>query len=226
MKRCSACDRSYNDDQKFCEEDGTTLVAVRPTSSNNQIWVSALVGVAIGLMFAAIAFAAYYTTKRGAEDAVPRGETAKLSSSAAAPLTKASPMPVIKTETAITPTPTLIETPSPEPAPVPASTSSPTLAVENTRERVNTTPISTSPNKESASRGPSVIRLYDGTIIEADDAWEDKQGVWYRRGGLVVLVERSRVETIKRRSASQTPMNSSPDSSLSSKTEPTPVRQP
>ena len=40
------------------------------------------------------------------------------------------------------------------------------------------------------------LRLADGTTMEVDEAWEDSQGVWYRRGGVTYLVERSRVREV------------------------------
>jgi Zn-finger nucleic acid-binding protein len=40
------------------------------------------------------------------------------------------------------------------------------------------------------------LRLADGTTMEVDEAWEDAQGVWYRRGGVTHLVERSRVREV------------------------------
>jgi Zn-finger nucleic acid-binding protein len=40
------------------------------------------------------------------------------------------------------------------------------------------------------------LRLADGTTMEVDEAWEDAQGVWYRRGGVTNLVERSRVREV------------------------------
>ena len=42
------------------------------------------------------------------------------------------------------------------------------------------------------------LRLADGSSIEVDEAWEDAQGVWYRRGGVTHLVERGRVRSIER----------------------------
>jgi hypothetical protein len=36
----------------------------------------------------------------------------------------------------------------------------------------------------------------DGTRLEVDAAWQDKQGVWYRRGGLVSFVESKRIKGI------------------------------
>lgn len=40
------------------------------------------------------------------------------------------------------------------------------------------------------------LRLTDGTTMQVDEAWEDAQGVWYRRGGVTYLVERSRVREV------------------------------
>ena len=40
------------------------------------------------------------------------------------------------------------------------------------------------------------LRLTDSSTMEVDEAWEDAQGVWYRRGGVTYLVERSRVREI------------------------------
>jgi Zn-finger nucleic acid-binding protein len=40
------------------------------------------------------------------------------------------------------------------------------------------------------------LRLSDGTTMEVDEAWEDAQGVWYRRGGVTYLIERSRVKEV------------------------------
>src|ERR671938_71985 len=46
--------------------------------------------------------------------------------------------------------------------------------------------------------GRSHVSLLDGTSLEADDVWEDEQGVRYRRGGVTYLVERARVRSIER----------------------------
>jgi len=42
------------------------------------------------------------------------------------------------------------------------------------------------------------LRMSDGKLIEVDEAWEDAQGVWYRRGGVTHHVERARVRAIER----------------------------
>jgi hypothetical protein len=33
-------------------------------------------------------------------------------------------------------------------------------------------------------------------MVEADAAWSDRLGIWYRQGGLVSYVERDRIESI------------------------------
>src|SRR5437879_12720003 len=49
--------------------------------------------------------------------------------------------------------------------------------------------------------GKPRLRLIDGTTIPVDDAWEDAQGVWYRKDGVTYLVERVKVRTIDRDAA-------------------------
>src|ERR671927_513102 len=40
------------------------------------------------------------------------------------------------------------------------------------------------------------LKLADGSTMVVDEAWEDAQGVWYRRGGVTNLVDRSRVREV------------------------------
>ena len=42
------------------------------------------------------------------------------------------------------------------------------------------------------------LRMADGSTVEVDEAWEDTQGVWYRRGGVTQFLERARVKGIER----------------------------
>ena len=42
------------------------------------------------------------------------------------------------------------------------------------------------------------LKMSDGKVIEVDEAWEDAQGVWYKRGGVTYHVERSRVRAVVR----------------------------
>ncbi|HEY1402693.1 MAG TPA: hypothetical protein VGB05_01060, partial [Pyrinomonadaceae bacterium] len=43
------------------------------------------------------------------------------------------------------------------------------------------------------------LLLVDGTTLEVDEAWDDAEGVWYRRGGMTNFIARARVKTIERR---------------------------
>ena len=40
------------------------------------------------------------------------------------------------------------------------------------------------------------LKMADGTMLDVDEAWEDSQGVWYRRGGVTHLVDKSRVREV------------------------------
>jgi len=48
------------------------------------------------------------------------------------------------------------------------------------------------------SRGPVIVRLNNGVTIRADEAWEKREGIWYRQGGVVTFLNRSQVRTIER----------------------------
>jgi hypothetical protein len=43
-----------------------------------------------------------------------------------------------------------------------------------------------------------IVRLNTGAAIRADEAWEKREGIWYRQGGVVTFLKRSEVRTIER----------------------------
>jgi hypothetical protein len=43
-----------------------------------------------------------------------------------------------------------------------------------------------------------IIRLSDGGTIAADEAWRTKDGIWYRRKGVVTLLKREQVKAIEK----------------------------
>jgi soluble lytic murein transglycosylase-like protein len=47
------------------------------------------------------------------------------------------------------------------------------------------------------------LLMVDGTTLEVDEAWDDAEGVWYRRGGMTNFVERARVRTIERQGSAK-----------------------
>jgi len=61
------------------------------------------------------------------------------------------------------------------------------------------TPGSVSAGASSVNgRGPVIVRLTNGAAIRADEAWEKREGIWYRQGGVVTFLDRSQVRTIER----------------------------
>jgi Zn-finger nucleic acid-binding protein len=56
-------------------------------------------------------------------------------------------------------------------------------------------------NDSSPAESPLVgtqLRLTDRSAFAVDEAWEDAQGIWYRKDGVTQLLERSRVRSIER----------------------------
>lgn len=53
------------------------------------------------------------------------------------------------------------------------------------------------------NRSPVIIRLNNGASIKADEAWEKKEGVWYRQAGMVTFLKRSQVRSIERPATSR-----------------------
>jgi soluble lytic murein transglycosylase-like protein len=47
------------------------------------------------------------------------------------------------------------------------------------------------------------LLMVDGTTLEVDEAWDDAEGVWYRRGGMTNFVERARVRKIERKESAK-----------------------
>jgi len=71
----------------------------------------------------------------------------------------------------------------------------PGAQVAHTRSTAD--PVSTSgPGIGTRQGGKPVIMLTSGGKIEADEVWRTKDGVWYRRNGMVTLLKRGQVKTI------------------------------
>ena len=78
---------------------------------------------------------------------------------------------------------------------------------------MNQGPISTGEReqKTEARSDKTIIEMNDGTRVEVDAAWQDTQGVWYRRGGLVSFVESKRIKGIHARQEQKSEAGSSPN---------------
>ncbi len=221
MKRCPECDSVFPDTEKFCELDGSPLVdaddedndrteqkinnvstiemdqdARQRGSSQKTVAIVAVAGVAIG----AVLFLVYYAMTR--PPTTENSNQSSLNSSMVQP-----PGPLLPSH----PPSYASASPSVEPSPSPSATPSPSTKPNPERLELSSNPISTAGDGKTRS-GPVTIRLTDGSSIEADEAWQTGEGVWYRKRGLLTLLNPDQVKTIEKLapatplpSASQTP---------------------
>jgi hypothetical protein len=194
MKRCPQCSFLYLDTDEVCDLDGTPLIQVNdaevegstapiaapPPQSEKAGSQKGLIFTAVGglLIGVVIVFGYMGLARRRAPQEQPTQPVAQV----ALP----SPSPSLKLETT---------TPTPEPSPSPSERSSPSPSPRTTRASVNNNPVSTTANEKTT--GPVMIRLNNGSRIEADEAWRTKEGVWYRRSGVVTLLNSGRVKSIE-----------------------------
>lgn len=201
MKRCPQCLFIYPDSDARCDFDNTPLVVVdeaeidaatgqtapRPkakrTSKKRSRKITAIVAV-LGLIVGIGALLVYYGFQK------LNAETPEI-----APVAIVAQAPVaVPQRTFASPAP--VETPSPSPIP----SASPKPAAERvvtSHSRTTAAPVSTSgPGLGKKPGGKPVILLTTGARIEADEVWRTRDGIWYRRGGLVTLLKRNKVKAI------------------------------
>jgi hypothetical protein len=188
MKRCPQCLFLYPDSDSKCDFDQTPLEHVDDSAietPNRPAKRRALpIAAAIGLMLGILVFAVYYGLSR---------QQQKVS---AAPEPIATVEPVAQ-PLAATPSPEVSPLPSPSVAPSPRS-SPEKFSTAHTRSTAD--PVSTSgPGIGTRQGGKPVIMLTSGGKIEADEVWRTKDGVWYRRNGMVTLLKRGQVKSISTR---------------------------
>ncbi|HSE30423.1 MAG TPA: hypothetical protein VLA93_02480 [Pyrinomonadaceae bacterium] len=192
MKRCPQCSFLYLDTDEVCDLDGTPLIqvndaevegfaapisaAVAAKTGRKGLIFSAVGGLLVGVV---IVFGYSSISRRRA----PEAPSVRPIPQMATP----TPPELLTVESA---------TPTPEPSRSPAERNSPSPSPRTTRIGVNNNPVSTTANEKTS--GPVVIRLSSGAKIEADEAWRTKEGVWYRRSGVVTLLNGSRVRSIER----------------------------
>ncbi len=169
---------------------------VNRAAERSSWWPAATLGVLIGIVFGAGVFAvAMFMSTAEVNEQPARTGPAEVS----------NPYPnraVARTNTAPTPEPE--PSPSPEAEAEAEAEPSPATNTENTTATVqlNQGPISTGQKTsagDSESNLQTVIEMNDGSTLDVEAAWEDKQGIWYRRSGLVSFVDAARVKAIKSR---------------------------
>jgi cytoskeletal protein RodZ len=189
MKRCPQCLFLYPESDERCDFDKTLLevvddaeieAATRPSKPSSRPRRVLPIVAAVGLLLGVLVFAIYYAVSPQTQNAV------------AAPQTSSTPVPVATPQPPTpTPSPTVSPSPSPSPKTPPIGSSS------ASHTRASTDPVSTSgPGMGNRQGGKPVIVLTSGGKIDADEVWRTKDGVWYRRNGMVTLLKRNQVKTI------------------------------
>jgi type IV secretory pathway VirB10-like protein len=192
MKRCPQCDFIYLDTDELCDLDGakliqaneselalgeTTRTNTRHARSNSRLVIIACLS---GVLLLALVFVAYALLTRSRQQAQAQ----------------------IPSQHVTEPTPVSVTVPTPEPSPSPeaspvVSPKSPTQVEQAKRTAVSKSPVSTSSDQKGS--GSIWIRLSNGARIEADEVWRTKEGVWYRRNGVVTLIKANRVKAIEKK---------------------------
>lgn len=228
MKRCPQCYQPYADSERFCESDGQPLLAdigVTPTvgkfvdtqtavldatAQKREARTMVIVGVMVGMVITSLGYAGYALFVNGPaaeESGVPVSRVEAVDTRQPTQPTKPAirePSPALEEETS----------PSPEAeaeAEAEAEVEETTKA-ETVTARLNQGPVSTGEREQQREQRSekTIIEMTDGTRVEVDAAWQDNQGVWYRRGGLVSFVESKRIKGIQTRQESKAePVNSS-----------------
>lgn len=203
MKQCPECNEAFDDQKAFCDQDGAALVdptdAIRvalaqasTSSGNASVWVTGVIGGLIGVIICVLLYILFLVPGQQAALEQDRRKTETKETTPVKP-NQVALVPSNQIAATETPSPTETETPaeetpSPETAAAPAATPPPAA--------LNNGPIATGTKQHLAGGDRAIIKMKDGSTVEADAAWEDAQGIWFRRSGLVSFVEKSRVEAI------------------------------
>lgn len=201
MKRCPQCLFIYPESDSRCDFDNTPLVVVDETElaaatgqsstppkpprgfSKRQRRLIALTAI-VGLLLGAIAFVAYYRFTQRPRN-TPR--TQPIAVVAAVPETTSS-LPVMS------PSPVAAASPSPSPAATPKPAAE---RIATSHSSTTVAPVSTSgPGLGKKLGGKPIILLSSGGRVDADEVWRTRDGVWYRRNGIVTLLKSGRVKAI------------------------------
>lgn len=192
MRHCPECDSFFPDTEQFCEADGTPLekTVVVPQPKSNA-WLLPI-GALIGILLAVLVFLVYFAMSR--QTAPENSNTISSTSSAQQQVVNPRQPAPLTTDNA---SPEPSEEPSASPSVEPSPQSSPTQV-----ELSGSDPISTAGGKGS---GPVVIRLQSGATIEADEAWQTGEGIWYRKHSIVSLLDPKNVKAIEKVSPAAQP---------------------
>ena len=194
MKQCPECNEVFDNQKAFCDMDGSELVKLtdspraisqtNPQSAPTPVWVTGVIGGLIGIILCVLLYIAFLAPSRETALDHQNNQNTATEPARSNQIAVAPPRPIEMTSPTETQSPAEAEaSPAASPA-APAAATPPPAAV-------NHGPIATSGKNERA-----IIKMKDGSSLEADAAWEDKQGIWYRRSGVVSFLDKNRVEAI------------------------------
>ena len=189
MKRCPQCLFLYPDSDVRCDFDQTPLEVVddaevdRATQPARPRRKALIFVIMVGLVVSIVVFALYLSLNRQKRETTAATQTS------------------VNIQPQTLPPPAEATPPSPLPAATPSASvspsSKPSPSISTAHTRAGSDPVSTSgPGMGNRLGGKPVILLTSGGKIEADEAWRTKDGVWYRRNGMVTLLKRAQVKAI------------------------------
>jgi len=197
LKRCPDCDSLFADAEQFCELDGTPLVAVddapRPVARADSNRALLPIGVVAGVLLGVLLSFLYFTMSR--QPAQENSNTTTSSSSARQQelVQPQQPPPHAAASPSVEP--------SVEPSPSP-STEAPSPQVATHLDLSSSDPSAGGTRRPS---NPVVITLNTGATIEADEAWQTGEGIWYRKHGVVSLLDPKNVKAVYKVAAEPQP---------------------
>lgn len=205
MKRCPKCQFIHLDQDEFCDFDGTLLQVADDAELteaasavlNNKRPQRAREKRRLALVVAATAAigAVITTGYLGLSGRFSRSSELKTHAVANQPVTQP---PVASVS--LMPTPDVSPSPSPEESQASTVKAPSPSRTDAARGVVSRNPVSTG-NDNTTGNALVRIRLSNGATVEADEVWRTKEGVWYRRHGMVTLLKRDRVKAIERTSS-------------------------
>jgi len=201
MKQCPECNEVFDNQKAFCDMDGAELVKLtdspRAISETNApagstpMWVTGVIGGLIGIIICVLLYIAFLAPSR--QTALQQDHQNNQNTEVVPP--KSNQVVVAPPQLPPSETASPTETASPADAEASPAASPATAAATPLPAVVNRGPIATG-GKDGATAEHAIIKMKDGSTLEADAAWEDKQGVWFRRSNVVSFVDKSRVESI------------------------------
>lgn len=188
MKRCPQCQFIYVDTDQVCDFDGGSLVSVTeselglaPQRRPSSLWLVRVIAALVALVAGLVVIFAYHQGRQK----ISANANQLTVTSVATPEPTTTPLPLVGTMPS--------ETPRPE---VDDSENQPIQRSAISSGAVSKDPISTAGKVE---RGAATIYLQNGSRIEADEVWRTRQGIWYRKQGVVALIKANTVRSIQRR---------------------------